>query len=472
MTTIKNKFDKATITEAKFRAAELEQHAGGAHSLTMHQAKALLKTLKKMAPANPSQAKTLTSVINRLSAAVSNAVVDPRARSLPPGIENGGWGIRQPPAVLQLRPADPTQGTPFAKNQVDQVRLAVELGGLNDAAKLKNSGAFKPPVGVRYEVVVLEDRTPVDGAKLTAFVATDRVGSTAKKELDADTPFFLQIETHSRAGSNVQWGGPFELGVAGHRLATTLQANARDFAQQSGAALSRSDSVILSKIGPERSDGKFEATFNVAHFLDGKNVRGTVTALFNAGGDFVKNSFTAAGARPPAGETAIPARLEKKLKDSAFEFSQALGYPRRQVSLGTPSSAMTKVEYKSAKKVGDGFEVTYTGKNPDGELHASVDKQGKLLRGWFEIGKVPQRIEKKLDSYGELFNMAASAGKKTQHMPSKSHTVDLVSITANGDGTFKASLHVNHWRTAETAWIANVDLDKEGNFKAGSILQF
>jgi hypothetical protein len=470
MTTIKNKFDKTTIAEAKLRAANLEQNAGGAHSLSMHQAKTLLKALKKMAPANASQAKTLTSVINRLSAAVSNAVVDPRARSMPPGLNGGLQQPAQTSPLLNLRAADPTAGTPFAKNQVDQIRLAVQLGGLNDAAKLNQSGAFSAPVGAHYEAVVLEDRTPVDGAKLTAFVATGRVGSKAKKELDADTPFFLQSETHSRAGSNVQWGGPFSLGVAGHRLATTLQASARDIAQQSGASLSRSDSVILSKVGPERSDGKFEAIFNVAHFLDGKNVRGTVTALIDAGGSFVKGSFEAAGAKPPKPETAIPARLEKKLKDSAFEFSQALGYPRRQVSLGTPSSALTKLEYKSAKKVGDGYEVTYTGKNPDGEMHASVDKQGKLLRGWFEIGKVPQRIEKTLDSYGELFQMAANAGKKSQRMPSKSHTVDLVSITANGDGTFKASLHVNHWRTAETAWTALVDLDKDGAFKKGSIV--
>ena len=54
MTTIKNKFDKTTIAEAKLRAANLEQNAGGAHSLSMHQAKTLLKALKKMAPANAS----------------------------------------------------------------------------------------------------------------------------------------------------------------------------------------------------------------------------------------------------------------------------------------------------------------------------------------------------------------------------------------------------------------------------------
>ena len=136
-----------------------------------------------------------------------------------------------------------------------------------------------------------------------------------------------------------------------------------------------------------------------------------------------------------------------------------------------PNAKNPSFDLRNGKKVGDGYQVVFDAKNPTGQLHASVDKQGKLLAGWFEVGAVPQRIEKKLDSYGEIWKMADQAGKNSGHHISRSHTVDLVSVCKQSDGTFTASLHVNHWRTGEAAWMLNVTLDKDGGYKDGAVSQ-
>ena len=67
--------------------------------------------------------------------------------------------------------------------------------------------------------------------------------------------------------------------------------------------------------------------------------------------------------------------------------------------------------------------------------------------------------------------MASKAGEGSGHVISRSHTVDLVSITADGDGKFRAFLNVNHWRTGEAAWTVSVELDKNGAFKNGAVQQ-
>lgn len=465
---------KTTLAEARHVTKELQVHAQGAHSLDVARGKQLLTALTTLKKTGAGNSAELGRVINQLSKAIENAKIDPGARSLPPGIAEGGWGPRLPPegqrVIYKIRADDPTPGTNFHKNQVDQLRLAADLGGLR--GQLKNDGAFSPPVGVRYEAVTLENRIPVDGAKLTAYVAQGAVGSPQQDKLDGKTKFFLESEhIDRRTGKTVKtWGGPFELGVAAHPLATTAQARAREYAMAVNFPLTRSDGVSLKAIGPERSDGKVEIKLDVHHFLDGKNVRATITALVQAGsGDFVKGSYTDSTTKPPK-PGALPAALQKKLEGSAHEFARNLGFPMLIGNMG-PHAKNTTVTLRTGKKVGDGFEVTFDAKNPTGQIHASVDKNGKLQSGWFEVGKVPQRIEKKLDEYGEIFALADKAGQGSGHRISRSHTVDLVSVIDDGNGTFRATLHVNHWRTGEAAWMVNVTLDKDGNYKNGAVAQ-
>ncbi|MCC7072722.1 MAG: hypothetical protein IT383_15440 [Deltaproteobacteria bacterium] len=471
--TVTNKL-KTTLAEAKHVTKELQVHAQGAHSLDVARGKQLLSALTTLKKTGASNSAELGRVINQLSRAIENAKIDPSARSLPPGLAEGGWGPRLPPndqrVIFKVRADDPTPGTNFHKNQVDQLKLALELGGLS--GQLKNQGAFSPPVGVRYEAVTLENRIPVDGAKLTAYVAQGAVGSPQQNKLDGNTKFFLESEhVDRRSGKTVKtWGGPFELGVAAHPLATTAQARAREYAMAVNFPLSRSDGVSLKAIGPERSDGKCEVKLDVHHFMDGKNVRATITALVEVGGgDFVKGSYTMTGAKPPK-PSDLPAALQKKLEGSAHEFARNLGFPMLMGNMG-PNAKNTSVTLRNGKKSGDGFEVTFDTKNPTGQIHANVDKNGKLQSGWFEVGKVPQRIEGKLDEYGEIWALADKAGQGSGHRISRSHTVDLVSVIDDGNGTFRATLHVNHWRTGEAAWMANVTLDKDGNFKNGAVSQ-
>ena len=466
----------STITEAKHVTKELQVHAQGAHSLDVARGKQLLTALTTLKKTTSGHDAQLGRVINALSEAIENAKIDPNARSLPPGIGNGGWGPRLPPeggrVIFKIRADDPTPGTNFHKNQVDQLRLATDLGGLR--GQIKHDGAFSPPVGVRYESVTLENRMPVDGAKLTAYVAQGAVGSPQQNKLDANTSFFLESEhIDRRSGKTVKtWGGPFQLGVAGNPLATTVQARAREYAMAVHLhfPLTRSDGVSVKSIGPERSDGKVEVKLDVHHFLDNKNVRATITALVQAGsGDFVKGSFTDATTKPPK-PGALPQALAKKLEGSAHELARNLGFPMLIGNLG-PNAKNTTVTLRGGKKAGDGFEVTFDTKNPTGQIHASVDKNGKLASGWFEVGKVPQRIEGKLDDYGEIWALADKAGQGSGHRISRSHTVDLVSVIDDGNGSYRASLHVNHWRTGEAAWIVNVTLNKDGDYKNGAVSQ-
>lgn len=465
---------RTTIDEAKHVTQELKAHASGAHSLDVARGKQLLTALQTLKKTTSGSDATLTRVINQLSQAIDAARIDPSARSLPPGIANGGWGPRLPPegnrVIYKIRADDPTPGTNFHKNQVDQLRLAVDLAGVR--GKLSNDGAFTPPVGVRYEPVVLENRMPVDGAKLTAYVAQGAVGPKNQASFDASTKFFVESEhIDRRNGKTVKtWGGPFELGVAANPFATTAQARAREYAMAAGAQLSRSDGVTLKAVGPERSDGKLEVTLTVHHWMNAKDVKGTVTALVERGsGDFVRGTWTP-GTSKPEKPTGLPQALEKALAKNAFSFAQTLGYPMLVGNMG-PNAKNTSFDLRGGRKVGDGFEVTFDASNPKGQLHVSVDKQGKLQSGWFEVGAVPQRIEKKLDSYGEIWAMAEQAGRNSGHRISKSHTVDLVSVCKQADGTFTASLHVNHWRTGENAWMVNVTLDKEGKYQDGAVSQ-
>lgn len=462
------------LAEARHVTKELKTHASGAHSLDVARGKQILQALQTLQQAQGGNDKTLSGVINRLSQAITNAKIDPAARGLPPGIGNGGWGPRLPPdgqrVIYKIRADDPTPGTNFHKNQVDQIRLALDLGG--GRAKLTNDGAFKAPVGVRYEAVELENRMPVDGVKLTAYVAQGAVGPKNKATFDEKTTFFVESESiDRRSGKTVKaWGGPFQLGVAANPFATTAQARAREYAMAAGAPLSRSDGVSVKAVGPERSDGKLEVTLTVHHWMNPKDVKGTVTALVDRGsGDFVRGTWTA-GTSKPEKPSGLPQALEKKLTRDVFNFAMHLGYPMLVGNMG-PNAKNTSFDLRGGKKTGEGFEVTFDAKDPKGQLHVSVDKNGKLQGGWFEVGTVAQRIEKKLDDYGEIWKLADQAGKNSGHRISRSHTVDLVSVVNQGDGTYTATLHVNHWRTGEAAWMCNVTLDKDGNYKNGAVSQ-
>lgn len=463
-----------TLAEARHVTKELKTHKEGAHSLDVARGKQLLAALETLKKTTTGNDKELGRVITQLSKAVSEAKIDPSARSLPPGIGQGGFGPRLPPdgqrVIYKIRADDPTPGTNFHKNQVDQIRLALDLGG--GRAKLSHDGAFKAPVGVRYESVELENRMPVDGAKLTAYVAQGAVGPRNKATFDDKTVFFVESEhIDRRSGKSVKsWGGPFQLGIAANPFATTAQARAREYAMAAGATLSRSDGVTIKNIGPERSDGKLEVTLSVHNWMDPKDVKGTVTALVDRGsGDFVKGTWTA-GTQKPTKPSGLPQALEKKVKAEAFNFAMHLGYPMLIGNMG-PNAKNTSFELRGGKKTGEGFELTFDAKDPKGQLHVAVDKQGKLQAGWFEVGTVAQRIEAKLDQYAEIWKLADQAGQGSGHRISRSHTVDLVSVVNQGDGTYSATLHVNQWRTGENAWMCNVTLDKDGNFKNGAVSQ-
>ncbi len=465
------KYDTNLVKAGNSMAKSLETNqSGGVSQIDIMSATKTLTQLEGLKPKTTGEKSSLTRVVNRLSEAIQESHVNPNVRGLPARdsgriimkirADDPGTG----PVIFKIRADDPLPKTSFTPEKVDQFRLALQM--MDKAPKFKAGGFIQSqPIGSQnFESVTIRDDRPRDGNALRVFVQAGQLNHPS--DPNKATQFFLESES-LRGGKS--WAGPFDIGAAGMKMATTVQAHARDIAEQAGAKLSRSDGVTLKNM-VERSDGKLHVTLSVHHFLSPDQKRGEVTALLDVGGKFLSGSFKGSPAHPlPVIEPKPGTHLAGILTRSADAFAERLGFPK--------SRSDGKISFEELKQRKDGgFDATYNVPSWDGrqkslgKIHASVDDAGKLQTGFWTRGPVPSKVLKKLDTYAEIFAVAEKAGKSSGHAISKSHTVDLVGVREE-NGKFRAVLHVNHWQTGQAAWMVNALLDKDGAYKSGGVSQ-